>query len=723
MRKFIFLLVGCLSSFLLRSQSRQEISVSRGVAHEKIVQAKRSVYLALVKDALNYVQKEGEPVRKPVLFSMLAGVDEMEKKIELLPSIDSAKKIKFLDGLTGVLHSYELSYKAREASPDEFSEFINAYENAIRLDMEGASLFPFVRQTKTEIGLALINCFAFNANTGFNECREYIVLKVYEKTPNRIVRVLFDHPDVSYSDSLLKIIARSQPDELYTYAQAVNSSLGKRIQKIDDPLVKLIVQLSGMAEGQRCFPFLDDLLNNKITIAEIKKAAADPQNEKYYKLLVKTQIGYAARMQQNDTPLAVHALSATLKKKAVEDFINVINGLHDSPDATRLRVIKNLNYQELYYLVVMSESEMYTSSYLKLYYKIFELFKKGDSYALLQSVHFNYFRKFIKMAANYNTLNHFMGKMNKTKGELLLRSFADDLTSSGSMEDAVDVADSYVSISDKTQRALILEEVRKKLSESSGLKNDKSVVMYRLLETLFLSLDTTQHIDISSAFGIPSVYTMKNSSLRDSSGTVIIEQFFYGDADGKKEFVNFIRAYSNKNWKITHSDEWVTISSRSGNPVTIYSNRPLDAGKDLDAKAQAHLAIYLEKNGLYPSVVIHRGHSYHVSSTIEQLPRSAKVIFLGSCGGYHNLDAVLKTCPDAQIISTKQEGSGAINEPMIIYLTSLLQSGKDLEWQGIWKSLGIKFKNNPKFKDYIPPYKNLGGLLISAYNSVTSEKK
>jgi hypothetical protein len=119
-------------------------------------------------------------------------------------------------------------------------------------------------------------------------------------------------------------------------------------------------------------------------------------------------------------------------------------------------------------------------------------------------------------------------------------------------------------------------------------------------------------------------------------------------------------------------------------------------------------------------VVIHRGHSYYVRYTIEQLVPSARVVILGSCGGYNNLNEVLKISPEAHIISSKQVGSGLINGPMITMIAETLRQGKDLNWPQLWKSLETKFTDKRKetFEDYVPPHKNLGAIFIIAYNKL-----
>jgi hypothetical protein len=117
--------------------------------------------------------------------------------------------------------------------------------------------------------------------------------------------------------------------------------------------------------------------------------------------------------------------------------------------------------------------------------------------------------------------------------------------------------------------------------------------------------------------------------------------------------------------------------------------------------------------------VIHRGHSYHVKYTIAQIPSSARIIILGSCGGYNNLKDVLTVCPDAHIISSKQTGTQTVNEPIIRAINNTLLEGRDIEWIPLWAGLEKQLKGNAqamdRFSDYIPPHKNLGALFIKAY--------
>jgi hypothetical protein len=346
---------------------------------------------------------------------------------------------------------------------------------------------------------------------------------------------------------------------------------------------------------------------------------------------------------------------------------------------------------------------------------------KSDS--LLMTVRFDHFKKWIKMAANYNTLDDFLNRMDKPNAQLLMKAFVNNLDKTNSLEDAVDVANSFASINDPDVKQLILNQVKLNLDEADQTDNIRAKDIYSILNTLFLSMDTTQHIDVSKVLGIPPVYFMPNKNLRDSAGRIIVQQFFYGDKDGKSVFTGFVNSFNNANWKVTYSPEWVMISSTHGVPIRIYANKPLDETKNLDAKAQADLDDYLDEKNLQPTVVIHRGHSYWLPSTIDQLQPSAEVVLLGSCGAYQNLDKILRICPTAQIVASKQTGSGLINHPMILTIMEQLRQGKDLNWPQLWASLSKRLGNNELFDDYVPPHKNLGALFIMAYKKMQERRE
>ena len=269
---------------------------------------------------------------------------------------------------------------------------------------------------------------------------------------------------------------------------------------------------------------------------------------------------------------------------------------------------------------------------------------------------------------------------------------------------------------------MVKVEIENNLEQQQSLGNGRGVAIYDILKLLFMPASDSSQL-LSQKYGIPPVYTLPLTNLSDSAGRIVQQVFFYGDKDGKESFANFMSMFrGKKEWKIVQEENWVEIMSLVGRPVWIFANLPLDnsMGDDPDAKAQALLIGYLRAQGLQPTIVIHRGHSYHLKYTVNQLPASAKIIVLGSCGSFQNLNTVLNICPEAHIVSSKEVGTKLVNEPVLRMINESVRLGQGVDWISIWHQLEKQFNTGiakERFDNYIPPHKNLGALFIKAFTN------
>ncbi len=714
--KRIFLFILFYSAVLLlhaQTSAKADIPLVRLYFHEKIDSTQKLIEKFDGTPDTLFIPSDNEDLNNRINNALTTQVDNLQNEIEASKLIGNNSKIKYLRGLNECLQRFLNGYRFQTIKSPTLIEIISGYKNCMELDEKKESILPIIQTLSYDAGDILVNSVSFSDNDGIDASKDLLVLKVCNEHPEKMMGVLSQHPDLPYVDSLVVIAARKQTDNLYTYAAASNK-LAQRIRNNPDSLVQLISKLSQMSSGRLYFPFLDNLMTGKISFDEVGNAVRD--STKYYSLLVKTEIDYADRVRRRDTPLSMQALQSKLADKAKEVYVNVINGLHESPDNVRFKCLQKLSPEELYYLAVTTDDVIYTSSYVKgVYPRIWTQMKSPRGDSLLMLVRFDHFKKWIKIAANYNTLDDFLKRMDKGNAEILMKAFVNRLDQTNSLEDAVDVADSYASINNKNLHDLILNQVQYNLNQAMQTDNKRATSIYKILNTLFLSIDSTNHIDVSGTLGIPPIYFMPNKSMRDDSGRIIIQQFFYGDKDGVTNFNSFISSFKNSNWRITSNEFWVTVSSTKGIPLKIYSNRPLDDESSKDEEAQLALGDYLIDNNIHPSMVIHRGHSYYLNSTLDKLDTSAKLVLLGSCGAYQFLNKVLKTCPTAQIISSRQTGSLSINGPMINIMIEQLRQGKSLDWPQLWKVIGRAVSNKDYFDDYVPPYKNLGAVFIMAY--------
>lgn len=679
----------------------------------------------LFHDLIDKEQKAIGPARG-MTEVMAASVDLFQCAIERDSLIGEQDKVRYLRGMESVLKAFS---SKRNSTPASLDNIITAYIRAATKDMAQQGIAPVLSgldYAETDM-LLLATRRTFEKNSGLPQCEDLLKLKYCIAYPAQTFYVLKENPGLPFADSMVRIVSKQFPRQLYDYAASGNK-LGVLLHSIqDDPFIRTVVQMSDSRNGQQYFPFLDNLVKGKMSFADIDSVKDD--SLAYYRLLVKTQLDYSGRAAKGDTAVEAQALAERLEKKALESFINTINALHEEKPEVRFKSIQGLTATELYYLITSSDGVIYTSSFVKGVYPLMlqKSNRRGDS--LLMAVHYDKYRKLIKMAAGYNMLSDFLNSFpgKSTNGETdaakLMRIFVENLEKGNGVEDGVDVADSYASIveSMKPVAKEMLKNVEANYKRNEAAGNHKGMALYKILDKIFLSADSSNKVDLVKELGISPVYQVPYNALLSDSGRVNMQVFFYSDIKVQGIFNGFIGLFNNSNWKIDRSNpQWVTVHSVKGKPVSIYANTaPVEENGEDEANQKA-LGAYLKSEGIYPTITIHRGHSYTAPYTIKQMCADSKIVFLGSCGGYQIINAVLQRIPDAHIIATKQIADAEVNQPFFRLLMEEVREGHNIDWIPFWKELDRRV-NASIFEDYMPPYKNLGAIFIQAYRKNFAE--
>jgi len=552
---------------------------------------------------------------------------------------------------------------------------------------------------------------------GFPAERAVLYSGMGKQEPEMMIRRLGEFANEPFACDIIAEAARVVPGEVRNYATSTNTRLSGAVKRCDDALVKTIVRISTESKSSlKAMPFLADIHSGRRTVAEVDKITGDA--DLFYKALIDLKLrGESVGGDTYSDEIAYRG----------RRYIREMNDLHEESDAVRFRIIEKMTPEELYFLVVYDDdNELYTSSYIGVFKRMMERLKGRPGDSLLTTVRYDRFRTFIRKCANYNTLTPFLATIGEAEKTKLMRDFVANLEigRENDLDAAVDVADAFGSIEDATLAEFLRGEVRSNYERTKGLDNKKGIIVYGLLATLFnqFSAGAVE----GETVGLPPINLVPYNALVDDSGVVYEQVFFYGDEDGKMSYASFTGAIAKEGgWKTETGKQWAKFTSTTGaKPMVIYANLPLMDKEGADEEAQTALEAHLAEQGIKPTVIIHRGHSYHLPTTLEHLQKHSRVVMLGSCGGYHNLGTVLDKSPDAQIISTKQTGTAFVNEEIIRALNKRLRAGEDIEWVSCWKDLATFFagKGEPgaKFKDYVPPHRNLGAIFIKAYRRMAA---
>lgn len=619
---------------------------------------------------------------------------------------ENQEKIRYLNAIYDLAKGYNINLK-----PD------TAYYTGLVSNMRGMLI---ACNEKKLMDFVMDNTNAYTLNNGHflfenhPQEREYIYTHLGKEDPVMMVKRLAEFTNDTFATPIITAAAYLVPDVIYNYATSTNYRIRNAIHRCADTVVRVIIRIADSSKASlKALPFFYDIVKGRISIPEIDTIADHP--DLYYEQLVRLRI-------QNDS-IGKGVYSKELAYRSLK-MVREMNELHEAKDEERFKCIDSLPPECLYNIMVNGQDEIYTSTFLGTFKRMMERLGTRSGAMLLDTLHYDRFRAFIKMCAGYNTLSVFLNSINDTGRGKLMNDFISGLQqgNDSDLEDAVDVADAFGSINDPTLVAFLHDKVKQNYDQAYRDANRKGLVVYGLLGTLLESSKATDNdtgaATTSDKLRIPSINKVSYKDLVNDSGIVYQRVLFFGDEDGKNSYESFIAEFKNDtNWKMEDTTYWTKITSVRGSKIIIYANLPLMEPQD--EAAQDSLTGFLKKNSITPTIIIHRGHSYHLAQSLNKLTKNTKIVILGSCGGYHNLSLVLDKSPDAHIVSSKQTGVGAVNEPIINRLNDQLLHGEDVNWIKIWGNLDTYFADKPelkdKFSDYVPPYKNLGAIFIKAY--------
>ena len=653
-------------------------------------------------------------------------IDSMQKVIKNDKTLKDQEKVMALNCESYFLETLKTEIESKSIDLYEVSEdqktFIPLWET-IRTEQSCSSIIG-------DLGIKSANLMAavFKEYPQSAKIRDLAILKSLERNPDKIMSFLSSKPDFSLRDSLLFIFANNEPERFIIAAKgAKDEGLLKLINQQNSPLIKTLISLADEKNFKDYLPFAGLLSQNKITLATIDEARKVPSN--YFKLMVDAELINQSMTVAGSVPVYRMPLRQYLKNYALHFYTDVINSLHEEPsEKARYFVLDDLRPQDLYFVLIGSENDIYTSSYLYTYKKLMSAFRVNHYDSLFQLVNNDRYRKFLLLAGRYSTLSSFLKQMQPDTRVGIINRFMNalEVNEGNGLEETINVAETFPGIiHDNELEALTLREIDNNYKRTRNINSYHGMKLYTVLKEIFAAVKS---IESGNKKVLPpelnGYFKLPHNSLRSKSGVINQLALFYGDDDGKASFNLFMGNFADASkWSIEKNANWVTIKSKKLYPIAVYANLPLNNEEGLDIKAQELLKDYLKDQSIRPRLLIHRGHSYHLANSIKSVTNMTALAILGSCGGYKELFNIQEKSPAVQVISSKQVGSQQVNGPMIRIINERLLEGKDIDWPEIWSELDKQLRSNKLaydyFREYIPPYKNISLLVATLYYSGT----
>lgn len=476
------------------------------------------------------------------------------------------------------------------------------------------------------------------------------------------------------------------------------------LTKSENPFIKKMVEIN-MATGFKSKPYLliNQLTNNEMTI-ETALTICNNQ-DRLFKELVKlvAKKNYVGR-NSIEREFSYYALR----------FIRDINDKVAQPDNIRFATLDNLTKDELYYATVYGREEVFNSTFLGIFARFESSLQQMDDNAFQRFLALPKLRTFVALCATNYKLSKLLSYFTNGQREVLLRQFVSHLDESdNSFDDAVMVSETIANTNSDEILSAIEKNIKQQYSTCDSLKDSKCMAIYGILAGLCKDkavFDKKWFYTMSKKYQASELATLQ-FKIMDADEKIIERMYFYDDPDGRDSYMSFLSSFrSSTSWKLEEYYSYVKVTSTVGKTIEIFANKP-----SYEESGEQNINKIFAEGGYKPAIIIHRGHSFHTEKTLEKIPPSAKLVFIGSCGGFYKASIAIKNAPDAHIIATRQIGTQQINDPIIFSINESFRQRQDIQWPVFWEKLKLQLGNYSLFYDYVPPHKNIESLFQRAY--------
>jgi hypothetical protein len=508
--------------------------------------------------------------------------------------------------------------------------------------------------------------------------------------------------------TIVNKLAYYSPNTIKKYLGSADNSVSKQVFNSQESISKTLVSIFNQYKfNSKAYTLIHKIMNREITIEEAHRLGNT--EVPYLKSLMSITI------QKN--PIGIHSVEEEQNQLSLK-FIREIN---DNPSQSHpnLQEIRNFTAKEIYSLMVLGKEEIFQFAFDNCYRVFTSQLTETNFINFVPRINHYKYREFCTLLANFDKFPELFYK-NSTPDERskFIEQFVHiDFNDIKCIEQAAVICEFVNNCDDTEIQSLLQTRIHQEYKDAEFRKEQLSMAVYSLLGSNIGHRATVSQEWFAAMKAKYAKYTLSYidvNELKNKQNKIIEVCYFYNDADGVASFNSYINTFkAMPKWYLQDIGSYYYISSLEGNDYDIFANKP-----QYEQTGQQSMRDYLLINKLEPSIIVHRGHSYHSQKTIDQLIGSPKFIFMGSCGGYYKISELLVRSPDAQILSTKQVGTMGINDPMLRTIHELIRTNQNIDWPTFWTQQESKMKGLKDFKMYIPPHRNNGALFINAFFKV-----
>ncbi|MFT6112882.1 MAG: hypothetical protein ACJAXV_001673, partial [Bacteroidia bacterium] len=359
----------------------------------------------------------------------------------LLPDVQKGDQLKRVYELLKDVNSKNVHFYTQFSPVFNLIEKVQTIEDSKRLQS--------ILKSNVYASLNLIAFFVDNL------AAEPFFMIAARTEPSELLKHYSEFDSKSFSITVLDEVARVAPMKIKTYLHSWNP-VHKQIKASRNKITETIYDIfEEKGTATRSYVLLNDIVSSKLSVEEAHIIA------KYDNTLFE----YLIQMRAEEELHAEHSVDEALKYQCLK-HVRVINDLHEESDAKRFASLSKFSASEIYTLMVYSEDEIYTSTFLGMYSRMMAKMDAESTYQFLFQNNFNQFRTFIKMCAGYNELNDFLSKMGEWEKQNLFSKLVEGIEKANdNLSSAVAIADTYGSIKSSGTKAIFEQAILKYYEE------------------------------------------------------------------------------------------------------------------------------------------------------------------------------------------------------------------------------------------------------------------
>ncbi len=522
--------------------------------------------------------------------------------------------------------------------------------------------------------------------------------------PDEVLKKVEQYKSKYFCKEVVEAASLMAPVSLKRYLANPTHVVNILLKKSENDFIKKMFEIN-TATGfkTKSYLLINQLVRNEMGIDEAIAVSID--KDKLFKEMAKTL--------SDENAIGKYSVGNEMEIYSLR-YIRDINDKIDVPENIRFAGLDTLTANQLYYITVFGREEVFNTTFNGIFAKLESKFDFQNIKTFEALMKLPKFSLFISLCASYDKLDKLLAALNKEQKRHLISNFVAQLhQTNNSIENAVSISEAITNISNPEIQYMIQQQIKKEYESCEETKNTHCMASYGILAGLCKDkevFDPAWFNLMSKKYPAGDMATLKLKTLQQS-GKIIERMYFYDDDDGRDSYYNFLSVFKNNtNWLIDDYFNYTKVSSVSGTPILIFANKP-----SFEESGDQAIKKLLSDNQWEPSILIHRGHSFHTQKSLENIPDQTKLLFVGSCGGFYKASSVLKSATQAQIIATKQIGAKIINDPMIFAINDELRKGSDIQWPSFWSKMKTQLGGYSLFYDYVPPHKNIEALFQNAY--------